>query len=273
MKIGTVVVWYNPDDDVYSNIKSYYNQSDRIYVIDNSKENNEELLKDLDVNYVPLYDNTGLAHALNIGMDMAIKDGCDWIMTMDQDSAFENNIVDIYRKYIEENNTDKVAILCPQYHTDRNTLKEQDGYVTKKFVMQSACLLNSDIFIKEGKFLEKLFIECVDLEYCLRVVKDGYKIIECTSAILMHKPAITYEKKILFKTIKYGYASPLRYYYQIRNLKYLVNRYKSMDMFMILLIKVNKIIFLFDNKSEFKKAIKMAKYDYKHNIYGRKDSI
>lgn len=271
MKVGTVVVWYNPDKSVYLNLKSYCNYSDKLYIIDNSKTDNRELLKDIDAAYVSLHDNTGIAHALNVGINMAIEDGCDWVLTMDQDSAFENNIIAIYKHYIQKKRTEDVGILCPQYHTDRHEIQHKTEYQNKKLVMQSANLINVRIYKKVGEFTEKLFIDCVDYDYCFRLRKSGYKIVECSKAVLKHKPAETKTKNLIGVKISYGQAVPLRYYYQIRNLLYLIWKYKSFRMVMVLTVKIGKIIVLFDNKGNYLKAVKQAVYDFRHNRYGRKE--
>lgn len=273
MKIGAVVVWYQPDKSVCFNIKSYAQYCDELYIIDNSENENEHLLPNRKAKYVSLHENKGIAYALNYGIKMALEDGCDWVLTMDQDSSFDNRIIDVYKKYILEHNTQDVAILCPQYRTDRADLQPKGQFNSKEYVMQSANLMNMKIYKEVGGFVDELFIDCVDYEYCLRVRKQNYKIIECTDAVLAHQPAETKSVRILWKTIKYGLASPLRYYYQIRNLRYLIHKYHNMKMLLILFMKVAKILLLFVNKKEYLRAVKAANYDYKHKNFGRKDGI
>lgn len=273
MKIGAVVVWYCPDKKVFLNIKSYERYCDELYVIDNSQNDNKALCLDIKANYVSFHDNKGIAYAMNYGIKLAMADGCDWVLTMDQDSAFDNRVMDVYKKYIQENDVRDVAILCPQYRTDRSHLKPKGLFIQKEYVMQSANLINLKIYEEMGGFLDELFIDCVDFEYCLRARKRKYKIIECTDAVLAHKPAETKSVRLLWKTIKYGSASPIRYYYQIRNLRYLIQKYHNINMLFILLMKILKILLLFENKKEYLKAMKVANYDYKQGKFGRKDAI
>lgn len=273
MKIGAVVIWYNPDNSVILNVKSYEEYCDELYIIDNSANSNEHLLKNIKGKYIPLFENKGIAFALNYGIKMAEEDGCEWVLTMDQDSSFETKILDVYRKYISEHNVKNVAILCPQYKTDRRTLKKRGEFNEKEYVMQSANLLNLAVFRGVGEFIDELFIDCVDYEYCLRVRQCKYKIIECTDAVLTHKPADTKCVKILWKTIKYGSAPPIRYYYQVRNLSYLISKYHSIKMLALLFVKIAKIVLLFDNKKEYLKMVKKARYDYKYKQFGRKDDF
>ena len=91
MKICGVVVWYNPDK--VSNIKSYLNHLDKLYIVDNSNNNNFELTKNLgEITYIPLLCNKGIAYALNVGLKKALDEKYDFILTMDQDSEYEEGM-------------------------------------------------------------------------------------------------------------------------------------------------------------------------------------
>ena len=47
MKICGVVVLYNPDDDINNKIKSYINIIDKLFVVDNSNQDNSNILKNI----------------------------------------------------------------------------------------------------------------------------------------------------------------------------------------------------------------------------------
>lgn len=49
--------------------------------------------------YIPLFENTGIARALNIGCEKALSDGFSWGMTMVQDSFWNLNQL---KNYITE---------------------------------------------------------------------------------------------------------------------------------------------------------------------------
>jgi len=42
MKIPATVIWYNPDDENIKNIRTYIDYVEKLYIIDNSKENNKK---------------------------------------------------------------------------------------------------------------------------------------------------------------------------------------------------------------------------------------
>ena len=78
--LSCVVVWYNPSEKELKNIESYYGHLERIYIIDNSDNNNSELIDSIDlskrkIKYFPNYSNLGIASALNKGCISAIENG------------------------------------------------------------------------------------------------------------------------------------------------------------------------------------------------------
>ena len=90
-----VTVLYNPTEEIFENINSYLKELDKLYIVDNSEEKNEKLKNKFiefssKIKYIKLNGNEGIAKALNIAKNKAIKEDYDWLLTMDQDSKFEN---------------------------------------------------------------------------------------------------------------------------------------------------------------------------------------
>jgi rhamnosyltransferase len=92
LKIAGVVILYHPSEDVVSNIKTYYDWLDKIYVFDNTKGDSyvkgtlEGLSK---IEFFQNGDNYGIAKNLNKAVRFAIKENFDWMLTMDQDTIFQ----------------------------------------------------------------------------------------------------------------------------------------------------------------------------------------
>lgn len=278
MKSAAVVVLYNPTETVIKNINTYSAYIDKMYLVDNSDYNNYEFselisrqLNKCQSKYINLGGNYGIAKAINVAAHMAIEDGFDWLLTMDQDSSFKNNIVDVYKSYIEKEKINDVAILSPVYMTDRRGGKTADGYDILYWTMQSANFINLKAFSSIGDFDESYFIDCVDYEYCLRAKESGYRIIRCNKAVLLHNPGITKEIKIFGKTFKYGYASKTRIYYQVRNALYMFKKYHNARALGIVAVKIGKVVLLFDNKKEYINILKKAFCDYKRGTTGKLD--
>ena len=79
-----------------------------------------------------------------------------------------------------------------------------------------------------------------------------------------------HEKKIGWKTIRYGVASPLRYCYGARNLYYVFRKYHSKEMLKGLFIRYAKVLLLFDNKKSYLKAMNEGIHDARNNVFGEK---
>ncbi len=268
MKIAAVVVVYNPEiEQLKRNIESYASYVNEVIAVDNSDYNIDYNSFNIEkIVWMKQHENYGIGKALNVGVNKAIEDGCDYVLTMDQDSKFSNNLIDEYLKYVNES----IAILSPNYIIDRKKNKQyKEKTNTMYWTMTSGSLLSIKAYKKIGNFKEEFFIDAVDYEYCLRARANGYKIIQVNSAYLLHNPGITKEKKILFFNYKYGYMSPLRLYYQIRNLSCIAKEFKSYRSYLVIIMKLAKIFLLFDNKKEFLKMFKKARKDFKNNKYGK----
>lgn len=276
MRLAGVVVLYNPDDTVGDNIDSYVNQLDILYVVDNSEKKNRclinRLIKNHKISYIDNHGNKGIARALNIGAMNAIKQKCDFLLTMDQDSRASENMMEKLVDYISQHDVEKLGIVSA-YHKQPN---EKNCYHLKEFesltvVMTSGNLLNLNAYRKTGKFLEKLFIDMVDYEYCLRLNMKGYKIIRVNSAILYHEEGENWSENGLTKVIH----SPVRTYYYVRNYLYVRKRYKDIFPDSVQALQKNCIIAARTNLIYGRERVKRLLYilrafvDYKLNRYGR----
>lgn len=248
--IVCIDVLYNPDDQVVSNVQKYNVLVNRTILVDNSDTDNSTLFSEMpNVVYIPLKKNTGIAHATNVGIKETTE---PYILTMDQDSTISPSLIDAFLDYLNHGNVPKeIGALTPKYNTDRNPAVASEGTDEITFTMQSGTLFKREVFDKIGYFEEDLFIDVVDYEYFLRMNKNGYKILRINSAVLDHQPATTNVLNLFFYKFKYGIASPIRYYYQSRNLLWVARKYKSFKLYMIIIAKWLKIILLFNDKKEY----------------------
>lgn len=258
MKDGAIVVLYNPRDSDFVNICDYAGRVTYTLIIDNSQKSHlPELEKRIHVDgdsivYLHFPENVGLCRAMNLGMKQLHDLGCTWVLQMNSDSFFNNNILEIYREYIRSHDCRKVAALAPVYNTDRKK-GQQTGRIRKlKRNMMSGSYMNTEVFAQLKGYQEILFVEGLDNEYCIRAQKRGYAFIECGDAVLNHIPGETREFHILGRTLlRYGYHSPQRYYAQARSLVWIVMKHKTLYEFAFYCYKLLKIIFLFDHKRDF----------------------
>lgn len=269
MQLSCVVILYNPSEANIEGIKSYINLVDYMIIVDNSDNGtdyhqNFENISNLEL--IKLSHNMGLGYALNVGCKRAISKGFKYAITMDQDSKL---LKDGFKGYTETIlNRSDVAVLSPQYIIDRKKpIKLKDEINSVLWTMQSACIFNLQILSQLGFFREDFFVDVIDYEFCLRANKNNYSVLKNYNYAIKHSPAITKYTKVI--KIGYGYCSPLRIYYQSRNLRAITQQYKHLKIKILLLIKFLKIILLFNNKKEFLKMWKKGKIDFKNNKFGK----
>lgn len=246
--IGAVVVLFNPKLEEILNINSYVNNVDFLVIIDNSDTDHYNfVLKNVSSRNLKYYTekkNLGLCRALNIGVNILNNVGCSWALLFDADSKLGSDIISVYKKAIEELYVDNVSLLCPVHMFERSKSVPYSGYKNVKWSMTSGCLFNIPVFNKLQGFYEDLFVDGLDMDYCLKSKKCGYKIIQCGEAVINHHPADT--KSVC--GFKYGIASPFRYYMQSRQLIWVIFYYKEPIFFATYLYKWIKVVFLFPNK-------------------------
>lgn len=232
-KIAAGVVLYHPQPSFLSNINTYYSAIDKLIVIDNSETRDPLILKNLQslfpgVDYRYLNQNAGIAAALNIACNIAIQYNCNWILTMDQDSSFIDNhfsqmVARIPNAVLQFK---KTGIISPFHVLHEHDLpKKTEQYTEKNIAMTSGNLLNVDAYTQTGPFEEKLFMDCVDYEYCLRLRKNKFLIIQDNLVLLKHSLGDFTLKKIFGQKINVSNHSSLRRYYITRNSIYVGFKY------------------------------------------------
>lgn len=244
------IVLYNPNlVRLRENINAVINQLDLLILIDNGSTNINEVKRIYkDVSKIKIIEskfNKGIAWALNKIMYQAKENKSEWCLLLDQDTICPNNLITSYLDYL--NKTDEeIAIICPLVY-DLNKDKNQ-AYHEKESQLVQNCItsgtLNSiSIWEKVGEFDERLFIDGVDHEYCLRLDINNFKIVRMNKVSIFHEIGkITY-KRFLFWRIETKNHNSFRKYYIVRNIFYLEKKYKK-DGFAKTIMKVLKQFFL-----------------------------
>ena len=180
MIVGLVAM-YMPNENEVENIIKYINELDYCYLLDDSAVDNSrvvQLLLDRFEGKVEYYlnpYNMGLVASINNGFKMAINRGASWILVMNPDGTFKNDAIAVYRKFILENDTEKVGIIAPRFNIDRRQRQEGRGTSQIKYPDMSGCLYNAKILENLGFYDQNTFFYGLDVEYCIRVRKNGFK--------------------------------------------------------------------------------------------------
>ena len=276
VKIAGVVTLYNPSDEDINNINTYINDIEELYVIDNTegKSNESRIPKNKKIKYYFKNDNMGVASAINIAAEKAIKDGYDWLLTMDQDTKVNDGVIKKLKTDILTKDMDKVGIITPWHNTKLLDKKPNSKIDYPHDVMTSGNILNLKIWKEINGFKDWLFIDGIDIEYCLNLRKNGYKIMRDNTVFIDHNLGNIFYKQFLGKPRLCTNHTAIRRYYMARNYRYIFDMYKDYDYeFCLKLTKYKKDIIkiLLYEKNSFKKILGIYKgiIDYKKGIKGK----
>lgn len=235
------MVVYNPDSTLEQNIKALVNEFARLIVVDNCSEPSVRLriaALAADCNFEVIWnnENIGLAAGLNTGIGSALAhEQYQWIATFDQDSrVFPGFSAAMLAAHAACPFRDKVALIAPHHVTSSEVGNEQqprDGLQFQEITvaLQSGSLFNRSAFKDAGLFDEAFFIDYVDFEFCLRLRKRGFRLIEAREAPIYHRVGTPTRHKLLGITCTVFNHSPLRRYYAARNRLRVYRRYALSD--------------------------------------------
>ena len=225
-----VVVVYHPNwEDLCSNIQSYPEGVEKIVVVANSPLDPAQTsyLQERGIHLIQNPDNKGVATALNQAAELALNEGFDWLLTMDQDSRFGPTKANALQQATHLAPPQTAAIGVESLRRPEPVPR----FVPVSFLLQSGTLFHVPIWKALGGFAESLFIDAVDHEYCLRAKKAGYRIFEYPSIQLIHQLGQTLKlPKWLFTFHSHpkagiSYHSPVRERFIFRNNAWLIRQY------------------------------------------------
>jgi len=232
MRLGGTIILFYPGNEVIQNILSYINILEKLYVIDNSEYKNVDLVNQIaaidKVIYLHTGENRGLAERLNQATELAIDEGFDLLLTMDQDSYFEKGIAEEYVVCINKYEShSKTAMYGVEYL--QRTSDNQCSPIEISELITSGSIINLQLFPAIGRFDDALFIDLVDHEYCYRAIITGYKVVKFANIFLCHRVGESFKGRSIktFIVTERSLHSPLRLYYMIRNYLYVKKKYNT----------------------------------------------
>jgi rhamnosyltransferase len=242
-KICAIMVTYNPDSPLEQNIRAVLPQVDKLIIVDNGSElpiraHIEAIASSCAVQVIWNNENLGLATALNIGIRSALgSDDFDWIATFDQDSRVAAGFRDaMLQAYLACPYRQSVGIIGPHHVelTENSTAglshhEEHDRFREITAVMQSGTFLSTEALRSCGLFDDSFFIDYVDFELCLRIRKNGLRIIEAPNATIVHRLGNPSRHNRFGRTFTVCNHSALRRYYAARNRFRIYFRYLFSD--------------------------------------------
>lgn len=271
--ICAVIITYNIDNKIRDVVNSIQDQVDKIVIVDNgSSKETINILKSINGSNIELIlnkHNIGIAKAINYGVKYAQRCNYKWVLTLDHDSICEENYIkNMFNTYNQVTDKKNIGILAPKvFEINKqeyiSCTKDLDKpYVKVKDCIQSGAIFNIECFEKVGYFNEDLFVYHVDYDYCERILKNDYTIIQCNNCILNHEEGYKVPKKFFGKKLYYNNYSAAAIYYITRNTIYMSKVYSIK--YLKRIIKDFVFIIMYDQN-----RYEIIKYWYK----GLKDGI
>ncbi|EKP0306348.1 glycosyltransferase family 2 protein [Aeromonas veronii] len=236
-KIHVVIVTYNPEVDfLLLNVNALLSceSVNKIHIVDNTVGgSNLSVFNNDCVKIYVLGENRGIAAAQNIGMRAAIDEEADYIILFDQDSTLSPRLISGLLMQMEQAKKYGLKIACigprpldtfsrkihkPLFQKEKTLYS---GITVCKQIIASGKLIDTRVLSSIGLMEEDLFIDGVDHEWCWRAKKNGYVVAVSDNIIMEHKLG---DARGVFLGIKYKIGSPIRMYYQFRNVLILIRR-------------------------------------------------
>lgn len=239
--VAAVVVSFHPEMPILDSLlASLLNQVELLVLVDNGG-GADYLAADASLRervcYVPLDGNKGLGFALNVGFAEAVQKGKRYMVTFDQDSHAQPDLIErLYQAMDNAKRLDNKAIAVSPAFFDRRDGKEinfpfytsASGSIKPVFESDNAhglvkadALITSGMFVdvqawKQGiKYDEGMFVDFTDTEWCFRVRDRGYSLYGCLNVQMGHALSDAPPVKIL--GLSFFRYSPVRRYFFFRN--------------------------------------------------------
>jgi len=234
------MVVYNPDATLEQNIRALLNEVASLIVVDNRSEPSirsqiAALANTCNFKVIWNPENVGLAAGLNIGIRCALaNEQYQWIATFDQDSRVSPGFSDsMLAAYASCPFRGQVALIAPRHvlasGSSAERLRHDSQFQEIPVALQSGTFFSRSALKDIGLFDEAFFIDYVDFEFCLRLRKSGFRLIEATEAPIYHRVGTPTRHTFLGIGCTVFNHSPLRRYYAARNRLRVYRRYVLSD--------------------------------------------
>jgi GT2 family glycosyltransferase len=215
--IGVVTVTYNSARVIRAFMDCLLVQTHSefsLYLIDNASS--DETLKlladyrDPRVNIIRNRDNVGVAEGNNLGIRAALKDGCRFVLLLNNDTVFDCDLLSKLVQGLREHNSDMVVpkIL---FFDEPDKIWSAGGYFSAlrgnskhfgfgekddgRFDLPRAVgynptccmLIKQEVFDRVGLMDANYFVYFDDTDFCLRAYRAGVKLFYLPTARLKHK--------------------------------------------------------------------------------------
>lgn len=238
-KVGIILLNYcnyNLTIDCIESIRQSTYQNYEIIVVDNnSPDHSGKNLSQLEgIRFLQMEENLGFAAGNNRGIEVALSDGCEYVMLLNNDTVIDSNMIETLVSRADAN----TVVVPKMYYFDVEGRKDilwyaggilkyksSDGIhiggkqedskqysIEREATFATGCcmMIHRAILEKVGLLREEYFMYCEDTDYSIRLNKSNVRILYVPSAKLWHKVSSS----------SGGEMSKFIVYYVVRNKMY-----------------------------------------------------
>ena len=222
INLYTGIVTYNPVIETFKkNLFAIAGQTKCVVIVDNASVNVaeiEQIAADAGVEVIHNARNEGIAKALNQLMAYGQSRGFGWMLSLDQDSICPPDYCEKMLTVLKH--VKNPGIVAPTI-VDK-TVGVVGHNPTSEFQAVRTCitsgaLVSIAVWEEVGKYDEAMFIDSVDFEFCYRVRKQGYQVVQVKDVALSHKLGECEMRRFFFWKVRVNNHSAFRKYYIARN--------------------------------------------------------
>lgn len=231
--ISAVIVTYEPDTEKLKKLLfSLIGQVSNLILVNNGSNYDISYIEDEGFSHVfvkNLSGNVGIATAQNIGVAISIDFNSQYSLLLDQDSlvpdgmvselmfGFFNNTIAAVGPTVVDSRTGHDFVYYTYGRWKRvNSLNNpplHNNFYETDCLISSGTIVNNNIFTF-NKNKDELFIEFVDVEWCLRVRSKGFVILFTDKVKMPHELGDSRESVL---GVEFPLHRPERYFYVARN--------------------------------------------------------
>ena len=239
------MVTYNPNFDFVIHEIQRISSLDFVstfIIVDNNSRNFDSRIYDCEkVTVIKNSKNVGLASALNQMFEKGESLNEEWLTFLDQDTVIPLRCLETYEQNCNKACSPEVGIFCcssvavcgkdfanKEKPISQRMLGDKPISVVPRCVTSGACF-SIKCWKAIGKFMEDLFIDDTDYEFCFRLTKNNFQIIRFDDISFYHELFDSETKSIrLFNmSIQYNDVSVFRLDYKVRNYLFLRKLYRD----------------------------------------------
>ena len=195
--VCAVLVTYHPDAQLAARVAAIAAQVDAVVIVDNGSAEPalarlRRLALEPAVTVIENGVNLGVAVALNRGVRQAAARGFDWVVTFDQDSGVEPDLVEVlFAVRAAHPNPERLAIVGAGFVEFTGSAAPAAAgpqeWEDVESVITSGSLFAVAMYQRIGPFRDDFFIDYVDTEFCFRARALGYQVVRTRRALMSHE--------------------------------------------------------------------------------------